>query len=310
MTRERTVTLPDHWVTATHFEQALCSGWGITDTLSTKPGNVIFRFPPACKIMVDAAVRLLSLVNQLTADGNQIQLVFEDQQHEAMSYLNRANFFSLLSEQVQVIPSRPDPSLVVSYQGKNPHLVEFMALHPGLRDAYPSTRSVPRQLADALDTAMGEKRFSNTPYTIFAELISNVYDHSQMNLDGFAALQVYRQGSRQAQVVVSDSGIGLLETLKPKLSSSQMKHLEDAELLYLLFNRNLAWNNSGDGQGLKECAKQALRYQASVGIRLSTCSVYLRSLPHQYERAQVYYRQNLIPLKGTHICFSFPLDIV
>jgi hypothetical protein len=280
MAIERIVTLPDQWVTAAHFEQALRSGWGIANTLFTRPGNVTFRFPPTCKIMVDAAVRLLSLANQLTAEGAHITFIFEGQQHEAISYLNRANFFSLLSERVQVIPARPDSSLVASYQGHSPTLVEFKALHPRLYEAYQSVRPVPDQLAKALDAAVGGKKFGQTPYTIFSELINNVYDHSQTELDGFAALQVYRQGD-QVQVVVSDSGIGLLETLKPKLPSSHAQKLEDAELIRLLFNGDLAWKNAGNGQGLQECAHQALRYRGSVGIRLSTCSVHLRPSPQR-----------------------------
>jgi hypothetical protein len=257
--------------------------------------------------MVDAAVRLLSLTNQLTAEGVQVTFVFENQQHEAMNYLNRANFFSLLSEQVQIIPARPDPSRVSSYQGRNPHLVEFRPLRTGVHEAYSSVRPVPHQLADALDVAIGGKRWGHTPYTIFSELINNVYDHSQTELDGFAALQIYPLGEK-AQVVVSDSGIGLLETLKPKLLSLHAKQLNDAELIRYLFNGGLAWKNAGNGQGLQECAHQALRYRSSISIRLSTCSVHLHPSPREYERAQEYYQQNLVPLKGTHICFSFPLD--
>jgi hypothetical protein len=304
MGSERIVPLPDQWVTEVNFEQALRSGWG---TLSPSPNNVTFGFPPNCKIMVDAAVRLLSLVNQLTAEGVQITFVFGNKQHDALSYLNRANFFRLLSEQVQILPARPDSSLVAEYLGQSPNLVEFRALQPGLDEAHLSVKNVPSQLANALDTAMGGKKFGNTPYTLFSELMNNLYNHSQTGLAGFAALQVYRQGHK-VQVVVSDSGIGLLETLKPKLHSSQEQDLEDTELVRLLFNGDLAWENAGNGQGLQECARQALKYQGSVSIRLSTCSVHLRPSLHRYEKAQVQYQQNLIPLKGTHICFSFPLD--
>lgn len=307
MALEHIVTFPDQWVTGARFEQTLRNGWGSVNTLPQPSGHVIFRFPPACKIMVDAAVRLLSLANQLTAEGIPIMLVFEDHQHEAMGYLNRANFFSVLSKRVQVLPVRPDPSRVAPYQGRSPHLVEFKTLQPGHEQAYQSVEPVPSQLANALDAAIGGKRFGNTPFTIFSELINNVYDHSQTELDGFAALQVYQQGN-QVQVVVSDSGVGLLETLKPKLLSSQMTHVEDEELIRLLFNGELTWSNAGNGQGLQECAHQALHYQGNVTIRLSTCSIYLRPSPNRYERAQVYYQQHLVPLKGTHICFSFPLD--
>lgn len=75
--------------------------------------------------MVDAAVRLLSLANQLVARGLQISLVFDGESNDAMSYLNRANFFTCLSPLVQVTPERPDPAYAALYQGNSKNLVEF-----------------------------------------------------------------------------------------------------------------------------------------------------------------------------------------
>ena len=82
-------------------------------------------------------------------------------------------------------------------------------------------------------------------WTIFAELIDNVFSHSQTQLDGYAVLQprtlfglpipvFYRQqflpsqlihpnheyrGGKMLQVAVSDSGLGIMETLRPALNS-------------------------------------------------------------------------------------------
>ncbi|HVB74450.1 MAG TPA: ATP-binding protein [Ktedonobacteraceae bacterium] len=306
MTEERIVQLTDQWITAAKFEQALQDAWKIRNLSIYKNTRVTFHFPSSCKIMVEASVRLLSLANHLVEEGSQVTFKFEGEQHEAMSYLNRANFFALLSEQVVVLPVRPNPIVTSYYQGHSPNLVEFKAIHPRHIE---SVNVVPSQLADklaaAISTHSASQPFGQTPFTIFAELISNVYHHSQTELDGFAALQVYKQ---RVQVVVSDSGIGLLETLRPKLLSPSTKQLEDMELIRLFFRGDLAWDSGNKGQGLQECARRSLKLHGSVSIRLALCSMHLNPSPHGYETTNIHYQRHLVPLKGTHICFSFPLD--
>ena len=66
-----TVTFPGQWIAADQFEQALHQA--STHTFSQGAG-VTFRFLPSCKMMVDAAVRLLSLANQLAAEGSRTRL--------------------------------------------------------------------------------------------------------------------------------------------------------------------------------------------------------------------------------------------
>lgn len=306
MTEERLVTLPQQWITATTLEQALQRTWSRISSPLSKNATITFSFPSSCKLMVDAAVRLLSLANQLEAAGVSVTFAFEGEQHEAMSYLNRASFFALLSRGVQVLPERPDPIRVVHYQGQNPRLVEFKALHPRYTKA---VEEVPDQLARALETAIADRpasqQFGQTPYTLFSELINNVYDHSQTELDGFAALQVYQQ---RVLVVVSDSGIGLLESLRPKLRSLETRYLGDAELLRQFLRSELDWNDRQKGQGLQMCARRSLKHCGSVDIRLETSRIFFSPSPTGYEKTHMHYFQGLVPLKGTHICFSFPLD--
>jgi hypothetical protein len=122
MKTEHIVTLPDHWITADKFEYTLRRTSLPSFFDST---GITFRFPPSCRVMVEAAVRLLSLANQLIVEGVPVTIVFEGQQNEAMSYLNRANFFALLSEDVRVLPSRPDLTSVKRFQGQNKNLIEF-----------------------------------------------------------------------------------------------------------------------------------------------------------------------------------------
>jgi hypothetical protein len=211
---ERIITFSDGWITTATFEHDI-------QHLSRMPlpqvAKIIFFFPKSCKVMVDAAVRLLSLANQLATKGREVVFIFDGEHHEAMSYLNRANFFTCLSSQVQVRPERPDSTYAKFYQGNSKNLVEFKSISPDDSDA---SSSIPTQLIKALGAATAARadchQLCQTAFTLFGELIDNIYSHSQTELDGFAAFQVYRQGKR-AQVAVSDSGIGLLETFRPKL---------------------------------------------------------------------------------------------
>jgi signal transduction histidine kinase len=308
MEEECIVTLPGQWVAADNFENALLAVWNHLTAPPPECRHITFRFPPSCKIMVDAAVRLLSLANQLIAAGTSVAFAFEGENHEAMGYLHRANFFTVLSPQVQVIPHRPNPQTAARHRGNNPNLVEFEAIHR-VHDAI--IESIPTRLTDALGKATANRAdktlLERAALTIFGELINNVEQHSQTELDGFAALQVYQQGGK-VQIVVSDSGVGLLETLRPKLLSPAAQHMEDAQIIRLLFQGNLQWKHGGTGQGLHGCAYHALKFHGNVDIRLDTCSIHLRPSAGSYNSTSPRYRQNLVSLQGTHICFTFPLD--
>jgi hypothetical protein len=305
MMTAHTITFPGQWIAADQFEQALHQ----TSTHSFfQSTGVRFRFLPSCKMMVDAAVRLLSLANQLADEGVPVTMQFEDEQNGVMSYLNRANFFTLLSPQICVLPGRPDSSLAKRYYGYSKSLVEFEPVNPAYNE---QIKDIPTKLVDALTTAIEgqSETFGNAMFTIFTELINNIYDHSQTILDGFAALQVYARGNR-VQVVVSDSGVGLLETLRPKLLTQASKDLPDAELVRYLFRDELEWENAGKGQGLHTCARKALRYNGSADIRLATCRIQLQPSQGTYDSATMSYQSNLTPIKGTHVCFSFGLPNV
>ena len=60
------------------------------------------------------------------------------------------------------------------------------------------------------------KGLGQAAFTVFGELIDNVFQHSKTRLDGFAGLQLYSKGKR-AKVIVSDSGLGIPATLRPTL---------------------------------------------------------------------------------------------
>jgi hypothetical protein len=63
------VLFPAQWVNASQFEWALRNSCGPHDRGAFE---VTFEFPAGCKVMVDAAIRLLSLVNQLVSTKRRV----------------------------------------------------------------------------------------------------------------------------------------------------------------------------------------------------------------------------------------------
>jgi hypothetical protein len=163
------ISLPGYWITAKVFEQILQRS---QNCLAFDDMPLIVVFHKRCKVMVDAAARLLSLANQLTARNRPVTFAFDGIWNEAMRYLARINFFNLLSEQVKVVPQRPDAALISPHQDNNRSLVEFIPIHPGEQEA---VLAVPRKLTDALILAMEARpnmqQLRHTAFTIFAELI-------------------------------------------------------------------------------------------------------------------------------------------
>ena len=102
------------------------------------------------------------------------------------------------------------------YSGRtNAKLVEITRINHTYRDeGLPSrlTEAVMRLCGDRADAA----ELAGAAWTSFAELIDNIFSHSNTPLDGYAALQLYPNGN-SLQVAVSDSGLGIMSTLRPAL---------------------------------------------------------------------------------------------
>ena len=297
------ISIPGRWVTAKVFEQILQRS---QDCLALDDAPLILIFHKRCRVMVDAAARLLSLANQLTARNRRITFAFDGTWNEAMGYLARMNFFNLLSEQVKVVPERPVAPLISNPQQNSRNLLEFLSIHPAEPEA---ALAVPRKLTEALVQALAARpdmqRFRHTAFTIFAELIDNIYNHSLTTLDGFVGLQVYRAGS-EVQVVVSDSGVGLLHTARPKFPSDERTH-SDKELVAKIFREGVHWDGDKRGLGLKQCAAKAIKLNARVNVRLANLNLELAPTEEGYQISEKECSWDLPLLQGTHICFYFPL---
>jgi hypothetical protein len=218
--------------------------------------------------MVDAGIRLLCLANQLQDAGKIVTLVFDDGVSGTQGYLDRMGFFDLLHPDIRVAPNRPSTSTATVYRSANPSLVEFRAINPCQRD-----KTLPSCLEEALVTAVSHRpdhrALGNMAFTVFSELVDNIYEHSATNFEGYAGLQVYRQG-RPIKVVVSDSGKSIIETLRPALPTQYRRfaNRSDPDLVVEAFRTGLSRHGIGRGCGLKACTDHAiLRYPLSFTRR-------------------------------------------
>jgi hypothetical protein len=305
---ECTLDFPDKWANARHFEESLLrcgdalGGGGFT--------SVVIRFPPKCRLMIDVAIRLLSFCNQLILTTRRVRLEFAAGDDGVMGYLDRMGFFDNLAPQVEVKPPRPSFSGARIYRGANRGLVEIERFSSKVQ---PESALVSR-LADTVKRSCASRgdadQISKAIFEIFAELIDNVIEHSGGTGDAFAALQTYPKGDRLC-VAVSDSGVGIMQSLRPglKAKGSNLVALSDVDLLVAIFREGLSRiDDPKRGQGLKASARTAMRFKADLDVRLPNQRVLLKPADGQYLVQNMAYAQDRLPLLwGTHIAFSLTL---
>lgn len=300
-----TIDFPATWVNSSTMEKALLSGAPPHETGSAE---VVFHFPVGCKVMIDAAVRLLSLFNQLDHCSRFVRLEFDDGDDGALGYLNRMGFFDHLSPNIEVVPHRPVLSGVKLYGGTNASLVEIAKINREARDENLLVR-----LTQALMQSCGQRpdadELEGAAWTIFAELIDNIFSHSQTPLDGYAALQIYPRGN-SLKVAVSDSGLGIMETLRPALrnESPALSSLSDIDLLVEIFQQGISRHGADRGCGLKGSAAKAMKFKSELDVRLPSSRILLVPGVEGYRPNTAYCYDQLALIWGTHICFNFSLD--
>jgi hypothetical protein len=270
------------------------------------PDSIEFRVADGCCLLIDAVVRLLAFANQFSADGFRVRIVFEGGRHGAMGYLDRMGFFDFLAPRVEVCPERPLVSGADVFRGGNDSLVEIEAIKLN-GDRY----ALPDKLTEKLGTACAARpdidRLEEAMATIFSELIDNVYEHSGSTADGYAALQTYAR-SNKVRVIVSDSGTGLMQTIRPALEKRdrRFRTVKDVDLLVEMFRDGLSRLPGKDrGNGLSGCADKAIRFRANLEVRLETQNVKLVPSGATYVPSKAFTSTNLTKLAGTHIAFEF-----
>ncbi len=300
------VDFPANWINGDQFESALRQSYG---PLAARTFEVTFNFPTDCKVMVDGAIRILSLANQLVCTSRRVHLNFEEGEAGTMGYLNRMGFFDFLRAEVNTIPQRPTFSGARLHHGQNKMLVEIARINKDARD-----QELPTRLTNAIARACINRNDVNALrgaiWTIFAELIDNTFAHSNTELDGYAALQAYPGGNRLS-VAVSDSGLGIMQTLRPSLSSQfpQLEQLSDLDLLVTVFRQGLSRHGNDRGCGLKGCAAKAIKFNAMLDVRLPNQRVVLKPSRGMYEPNRAYCSDDLPLMWGTHIGIAFDLGV-
>ncbi len=298
------VNLPGSWIDASAMEAAIQRAGAPHDSTVF---DVSFRFPVGSKLMIDAAIRLLSLANQLALSCRRVRLIFDEGETGTMGYLDRIGFLDHLAREIEVSPPRPSISAARVFRGGNTGLVEIARISKDHRD-----QSLPGRLTDAVkrgcSTRADINELAGAAWTIFAELIDNVFSHSQTPLDGYAALQVYSRGNR-LMVAVSDSGLGIMETLRPALRNRapHLARLSDVDLLVEMFREGLSRHGTDRGDGLRGSAAKAIKFQADLDIRLPTQRVKLVPARGAYTANTAHCFDGLPLLWGTHIGFTFNL---
>ncbi len=294
------------WVGAASFEDALAvTGSPLDEACS----NVEFVVPKGCKIMIDAAARILALCNQLVMLGKTVSIDFSACK-ATLTYFNRLGFFDHLAGAVDVVPERPSQSGAATYRGNNDGVVELASIDPRIPD-----ESIPKRLKNSLVKCAGE-RYSQSAFTFISELFGNVRDHAKSEIPGFAALQHYPKGGK-IQTVISDSGIGIVGSLQPVLAHKYQelsrtldfsKPEAGPELVLHVFKlgRISSSDDDGRGLGLKRSGDVAADFNATVTVRQKNFELTMVYSDGRLNRSD--HRLDMPTILGTHICFDFLID--
>ncbi|TNC83802.1 MAG: ATP-binding protein [Thalassolituus sp.] len=306
---EVVIEFPAGWVTAEAYESALAYH---TDLFQNKR-KIKFTFPEKCSLLLEPMSRFLALVNQLDLNGVEVTIDL-DSCKNTLSFLNRAGFFDLLSKDIQITPKRPGSSTAKIFKGNADSLVELGSICPNSRN---------KELIMALHSSFIRKTNSNydmAAFTVFSEFIGNVSEHSESELEGFAALQIYNPPRMRShiQTVISDSGLGVVPTLRSTLHKfyptlhktyPDTGTESDIGLVLEVFSKGRVTRHgkeSGRGLGFESTREQASKFDADLSIRLENFCV---TLPYRNGAlTDPIIQKSLTKMKGTHICFDFFID--
>jgi hypothetical protein len=305
--REIGIVLPGStWVTADALERTLATHG---DLLDADAPSITIHVPEGCSLLIDCTARLLALLNQLAYVGKFVTIDFTKSEL-TKSYLDRAGFFDHLDQKVTVLPSRPTHSAALRLHGQSTTLVEFGSVDPkadnlGLIEEL--TEKFVQQSSEVYRVAA---------LTVFGELIGNVAEHSHSPVRGFAGLQKYGRSRSRILTVVSDSGLGIAETLRPALSVhypdlfreyGEKSLSSDIGLVGAAMSRgSISRYGGARGLGFKSSREQAFKFPAKFSVRQERFCVRFT-----YEKGKVVTRvpqSQLTRLPGTHICFDFQVD--
>jgi len=310
------------WLTGLMFDQSV----GRSGSPLESDSKLIHIFvPEGCKIFLEAAARLLALSNQCIHKGKSVFIDFTESQG-TLTYLDRVGFFDLLDRRVTIKPAMHSVSKALLYQGNSDAVYEFAEIKVADPD-----EKIPKRLKSCfvslVEEALGQSGvglpYSQPAFLVLSELFGNVRDHSDSPLSGYIALQRYKgfggknRVGPHIQTIVSDSGKGIVGTLRPILESkypSILKALPQSVvdagpmLVKMVFEKGQISQSpdEGRGLGLRRSAEVASDYNAKVSVREERFEVQM--VFEEGKLAKFSYELNLPFMLGTHICFDFHLQ--
>jgi hypothetical protein len=294
------------WIDCKSLEASLVAAGSPLDSPCQ---NITFIIPEKSSILLEASARLLALANQLVHAGKRVKLDFTACK-ATLSFLDRAGIFTQLHEDIIVAPEKPKETRALKYAGQSSAIVEMRSIDPAKLN-----KDLVMELTDKFVNLVGES-YKTVVYTIFAELVTNLEEHSQTPIAGFAALQVYGGTQKHIQTVVSDSGIGIAKTLRPSLKShypslhrqfqAETTSSDIALVIEAISQGEISRSGAGHGLGFKSTSRTAMKFNAKLSVRQETFSVMLKFKDGKL--AEVLTDADLVRIRGTHICFDFDVD--
>ncbi len=303
------VELQESWISCVDLEKRLNT---IAEISLRECSDFFVSVPVNGKLMVDSGVRLLSYLNQLSGLGKLVTINFEEGEDGTFGYMSRIGFFDFLDERVVTIPEKPEVTGAEIFKGGNSGVLEIIPIDPNSTER---DEKLPTYLTNKLlsnfENELQKQSLEMPCFTFFAELIDNIYRHSETKNKGFIAFQVYpKRGS--VKVTVSDSGVGLLNSLRPKIAEHYPKYMDstDAELIEIMFSEGLSKDGIDKGCGLKTCAKHALKFHATLDVRLPHSIFHLVPMDTKIfgYAAQGSITETSLDFAGTHITLDITLD--
>jgi hypothetical protein len=296
------------WISFERFE-ATIAPIGIIEHVRAG-GTVTFDFDRSSGLPAGVGMRLLSLLNQLADIGaGRVELKFAVRDN-LFAYLDRNGFFDYLDTRISTYPERPIYSRAELHRGQATSLVEIAELNPMVTGQARDDAVTPLVNALVRFYPKGDRttHLHAAAYATLCELIDNVYSHSESRVPGFAVLQSYRGRNPAVQVAVSDSGIGIPESIRRGLKE-KVRTRRDHEIIIDAFVKGLSRHGSFSGHscGLPRCAQLAAEFGSRVQVRTPSADVTLEPTAESGTTFEAKVRVPSPLLRGTHVCIEFPL---
>lgn len=316
------------WLSSLHVEKVLKE---YPNLLTTK-SDIEFHFPNK-PIFLDCILKILSLTNQLSLIGSKVALFFAENSG-VFSYLDRCGFFDQVQPNVLISPYRPSESSAKKYNSNSEKLVEIFPI----KEIYEGSE-LPR-LKSCISGELSEnenKVILGKLSHLITELITNIRDHGKSDLDGYVALQTYNLAeSKKIVVSVSDSGPGLLSTLRNEASKLEKNKKifeefsfndssSDIDLLTYILNNGGISRIEMDGRGMGlERGSSKLKLIAEKDNGLESSNLHSITLSIRQSDQEIIFpymnglliseearkKTGLIFLQGTHFVLTIVLDKV